>query len=389
MYKYNHCARHFTALFERGFVNYQSFFNEPKQQSLVKAKIVSQYFWAWAKIITPNVKRSSTENRIAYVDLFAGAGRYKTGDPSTPLLILQRAVDEPDICRLLSAVFNDKDPLLATKLQQEIDAFPNVERLKFKPIVRNDEVNSQLAQQIASRAKRPPTLTFLDPCGYKGLSIQLIEAVTKHWGCECIFFFNYNRINPALNNETVSELMDELFGEDNANTLRAKLNNLSPDQRENLIVEELLHILRQNNKLVSMFRFTTPTGQRTSHYLVFVTKHPRGHSIMKEIMAKHSSQSIQGVASFEFNPQRERQPMLIEISTPIDDLSKTLLKDFAGQKLTMREVYELHNIGKPFIESNYKHALLQLERGGRIVAIPSKRRPNTFADHVIVIFPDI
>ena len=364
----------------------ESFFNEPRQQSLVKAEIVSQYFWAWAKVIIPTIKRIG-QNKIAYVDLFAGAGRYDTGEPSTPLLILQKAIEEPDFCEMLTTAFNDINPSHAKALQEEIDRLPHIDRLANKPLVHNIEVNKKLAQQIANRKNRPSTLTFLDPCGYKGLSVQLIEAVVKHQGCECIFFFNYNRVNPALNNEGVSERMDELFGEKRATLLRHELQNQTSSAREEIIIRALRRMLRKNNKLVSMFRFTTPTGQRTSHYLVFVTKHPKGYEIMKDIMAKHSSQAIQGVASFEFNPHLERQPMLLELSTPIDDLGEDLLREFAGQTLTMQEIYVTHHLGQPYRKPNYKQALLKLERMGQIRAEPAKRQKDTFGDGVRVIFP--
>jgi len=67
------------------------FFDETREQSIIKGKIVSDYFWAWAKVITPTVKKSGT-NRIAYIDLFAGPGRYRDGTKSTPLLILEKAI---------------------------------------------------------------------------------------------------------------------------------------------------------------------------------------------------------------------------------------------------------------------------------------------------------
>ena len=34
-----------------------SFFNEQKEQSLIKARIVEKYFWAWAKVIIGELKR--------------------------------------------------------------------------------------------------------------------------------------------------------------------------------------------------------------------------------------------------------------------------------------------------------------------------------------------
>ena len=50
------------------------FFKEAKEQSLVKTAIVSKYFWVWAKVIISTTKRYN--GKIAYIDLFAGPGRY-------------------------------------------------------------------------------------------------------------------------------------------------------------------------------------------------------------------------------------------------------------------------------------------------------------------------
>jgi hypothetical protein len=62
------------------------FFKESTEQSRIKADIVSKYFFAWASVVIPTTKKRS--NRIAYVDLFAGPGRYDDGNRSTPLRIL-------------------------------------------------------------------------------------------------------------------------------------------------------------------------------------------------------------------------------------------------------------------------------------------------------------
>jgi three-Cys-motif partner protein len=53
------------------------FFDENRVQSIIKASIVSSYFWAWAKVIISAQKKRMGGNRIAYIDLFSGPGRYK------------------------------------------------------------------------------------------------------------------------------------------------------------------------------------------------------------------------------------------------------------------------------------------------------------------------
>jgi three-Cys-motif partner protein len=61
-----------------------SFFEESREQSVIKAKIVKDHFWAWAKVIVGSLKRYGRGEKIAYIDLFAGPGRYKDGTKSTP-----------------------------------------------------------------------------------------------------------------------------------------------------------------------------------------------------------------------------------------------------------------------------------------------------------------
>jgi len=71
-----------------------SFFEEQKEQSLVKSAIVAKYFDIWANIIINTQKRyPQYSQKIAYIDLFAGPGRYKDGTQSTPLMILTNAIE--------------------------------------------------------------------------------------------------------------------------------------------------------------------------------------------------------------------------------------------------------------------------------------------------------
>jgi three-Cys-motif partner protein len=101
-----------------------SFFEETKEQSVVKSAIVSKYFWAWSKVMMSQIR--STTKKIAYIDLFAGPGRYKDGTQSTPLLVLKRAIDDTDMCKMLVTVFNDKNEDNSRSLEQAIKDLPGV-----------------------------------------------------------------------------------------------------------------------------------------------------------------------------------------------------------------------------------------------------------------------
>lgn len=110
---------------------------------------------------------------------------------------------------------------------------------------------------------------------------------------------------------------------------------------------------------------------------------------MKNIMAAESSVEDQGVPSFTYSPADEATPLLFSLARPLDALEGMLLKEFQRQSLSMIEVFEKHNIDTPYVERNYKDALLVLESKGRIVCNPpaAKRRKNTFGNNVVITFP--
>lgn len=364
------------------------FFSESTEQSVVKATIVSKYFSAWAKVVMSRTR----SGRIAYIDIFAGPGRYKDGTKSTPVLILETAIANAEMRKMLVSLFNDADATHCRSLEKAIAEIPDVTMLKHKPVVHNYLVGTELAASFEA-FRDVPALFFVDPWGYKGLSLGLINSVLRNWGSDCIFFFNYNRINMGLTNPAVREHLDALFGAERAEALRGQLEPLSPPERELVIIEALSQALKEmGGTYVLPFRFKSADGSRTSHHLIFVSKNVLGYMIMKEIMAAESTTADQGVPSFEYNAADVRFPLLFALTRPLDDLEDMLLVEFAGRTLTMEQVFEQHNVGKRYIRSNYQDALRSLEAKGSIKTDPpAKDRPKrkgevTFAKHVRVTF---
>ena len=353
------------------------FFTERADQSAVKARIVTKYFITWAGIIGP---RSRTD-KIAYIDLYAGPGRYEDGSASTPLMVLTEALKKPALREVLVALFNDRDENHTATLEQQISTLPGIEQFKYKPQVSTAEVDQTFAEYF-EQAKLIPTFSFIDPFGYKGLSSALVRGMVKDWGSDCLFFFNYSRINAGINNLLVNDHMEALFGRENLQELRERL---APGmaRREELILEHLVRAIRDAGAN-HIFAFRFRDRGRTTHYLIFVSKHPLGYELVKEIMAPESSQEDQGVPSFEYWPAVQGLGTLFPRA--LNDLEDALVVEFAGRTASMVEIYHEHNIGKPYIKKNYTDALLNLERAGRITAAPANRKANTFVDKVLVTF---
>lgn len=366
----------------------QKFFDERSDQSEVKARIVQKYFYAWANVILPTVQRQG--GRIAYIDLYAGPGRYKDGAASTPLLVLQHAISNSKLANSVVALLNDSDGNNSGTLEAEIRKLPGIDTLKHPPEISTMEVD-QSAEEYFNEVRLVPSFSFIDPFGYKGLSLKIIKGVIKDWGCDCVFFFNYNRINAGVNNPGVAEHMDALFGKARADYLRERLPKLTPTLREALILEELANeIKRLGGTFVLPFTFKNAAGTRTSHKLIFVSKNFKGYSIMKEIMAKESSTDDQGVPSLTYSPADASMPLLFSLNRPLEQLRGSLLQSFAGQELSVANIYERHSVDTPYILKNYKETLATMEENGEIEvrSLKARRPKGTFADHLLVRFPN-
>jgi three-Cys-motif partner protein len=365
----------------------KKFFDERSDQSEVKARIVQKYFFAWARVVMPTAAKMG--DRIGYVDLYAGPGRYKDGSASTPLLILQHAVSDPKMQNMLVAYFNDADGNKTATLEAEISALTNINTLKHKPIVTCGEIDEEAAKFFGDM-NLVPTFSFIDPFGYKGLSLNIIKNVIKDWGCDCVFFFNYNRINAGISNKAVAKHMAALFGDDKAAKLKSELPGLSPDLREAKILEELSSEIRNlGGQFVLPFTFRNSSGNRTSHKLIFVSKHFKGYEIMKDIMAKESSTTDEGVPSLIYSPADASMPLLFSLRQPLKNLKLSLLRDYAGRTESFDTIYQAHSVNTPYISSNYRAVLKELEEAGVISIVSSKpnRRKGTYAEHVKIRFP--
>jgi three-Cys-motif partner protein len=305
---------------------------------------------------------------------------------------LETILNNPDLTDRMLTLFNDKDTANIESLKEAINQIKGIERLKHHPDFFNEEIGDEIVKMF-SEQKLIPTFFFVDPWGYKGLSLNLVSSIIKDWGCDCVFFFNYNRVNMGVDNEAVKQHMVSLFGEEQLAIVRSECQDKSPVEREMIVVEGLCNILRKSgSRFVLPFRFRNDEGTRTSHHLIFLSKSFRGYDIMKDIMYNESSSKDGEVASFEYNPRdmRYRQRLLFELSRPLDDLQDMLLQDYSGQTIDFDRLYENHSVDKPYVRKNYKDVLKKLLDDGKITAVSRKTgkppRKGTFSEEMRITF---
>lgn len=375
------------------------FRQDQKEQSAIKVAIVYKYFDAWSNVIKNVVKKRG--GNLAYVDLFSGPGFYEdliTGarTDSTPLVILKRAVSDPILRERLVSWFNDINADHADKLSSAISNIPGIHDMRHAPIVNNIKVTDEVQNQLRG-ILHVPALYFIDPYGYIGVSAEFINTALETPMSECIFFFNFSRINRGLPVQNLRQTLNRVFGTDRAHTLRRELLGLGTTQRRERIISAIKDAVNPNGRrYVQEFSFKGKYGN-SMHDLIFVTKNELGLRIMKDIMAGLSTSSVQGVPSLEFNPMAKRQQSsgqqsLFEFDTPIDDLADELCRVFSGRSVTFHQMVVNHHPGTNYLPRNYRDAVRQLEIAGRISTQPgpSERRMRsgvpTVPNSVIITF---
>lgn len=257
-------------------VTVEKFFETQNAPSQVKSAIVSNYFGAWAAIMT---KRAG-KRVIGYADLFAGRGRFDDGSESTPILVVRKAVNDPTFRSALKTFFNDKNADEIAALQREIGSIAGIEGLAHAPRFHSEAAGPQIVKSLAD-FRLIPTVLFADPFGYMGISLELIKLLLENQKSEALVFFNTNRINAGLSNEFVREHIDALFGARRAEAVRAKIAGLHGDDRERAVLDSFQDGLKGIGfKYVLRFRFLSRGADRTSHHLIHCSRHPLAEKIM-------------------------------------------------------------------------------------------------------------
>jgi len=350
------------------------FFADQTEQSAVKAHIVSSYFSAWSGVI------QKWNTPMAYIDLFCGPGKYGDNNLSAPLLIIQNTLANPKLLNKMNFIFNDCDPNNIACLKKSITQADINGVLSQRIQYHNETVEEGFHNRLRI-PKNMPVLSFVDPFGYKGLTLNLISHLIANSGSDCIFFFNYNRINMALSSNTkFDEHLKSLFGDTRTAMLKKQLANLHPEQREPIVLNALIEALREGkSNYVLPFKFYSSEMVRTSHFIIFVTKHPLACKIMKQIMYSNSAKDSDGIATFSFKDSHNfgvELDQLTMFDCPIQTLKNDLMKKYCHQDVSVAVICDSVDcdFSNYFVGKNAKDALKSLENEGKINVLSGRKQ---------------
>lgn len=356
------------------------FFRTPTEASSRKQRIVVKYHATWSRVLRSKPgSPAGFQKDLAYVDLFAGPGKYGDGTLSTPLLIVEAAARDPYMREHLLTLFNEGDPKIAALLERNLNESEAAKALCNRPKVTCALVEKDILKSIGG-VPHCPTLLFADPWGYKGLSVNLLTKFLTPFGNDLIFFFNYNRISSGLHAAVLDEPIDAVFGKKVADELRQRIaaKGLKGAEKEREILRALGEAFAPAGAQTPV-EFPFQMKGRLSHHLMFISKHTLGNEIMKGVMAGESTPGVYG-----FDEAAEVQPLLFQ-DLPFEELAEGLFTRFAGKTVcfTELEVEKHPKFGVP----THKRAIQKLEQQNRVIVISYKKARRATNDGLLSV-PD-
>jgi len=336
-----------------------SFFKSKRDTSEIKSEILVEYFKFWCSVLLFGQKFKKIE-QVVFIDLFSGPGRYESGDPSTPLKIIESIYNSTgkaiDLNKCVRTFFNDQKKGLIKNLDNNLTSLDYYEKLGHKPILLNHQASKEVLNSLLE--KKTPSLTFIDPFGYS-YSMEMLLSSVREWGSDLFMLFNINRIRAAIRNPLVEKLMNQIF-QNKLFEIRAFYEKeKNPAKREKYIIERFEDIFREKGYFIFKFRINFPGKDQSSHYLYLVTKVVMAYQRIKEIMKKYSDFQQDGVPLFTANFKYKTSILYGDL---VDYSIYNMEKDLVKNKLqfnnkSIEQIYEVHSTNTNYIKENYKQAI--------------------------------
>jgi len=342
-----------------------------------KHAILQAYLEAWFAILT------SAHDRVVYVDGFCGPGRYKGGEPGSPLIALDVATKHTKkLTREIFFLFTDEREDRIAHLKTELASrdFPD----NFKPLPRLgkfDEVLSPILTRLEDEGRDlPPTFVFIDPFGFSGVPFDLVRRILLNPRCEVFITFMVNAVQRFLDhpNEKIRAEIEELFGTPEAFDITQQ-----PGARVELLRDLYHRQLQASVGFVRSFEIRD-TPNHVLYYLFFASDHFLGHKRMKEAMWR-----VDPEGKFSFVDTTDRDQIVLLTEDQIAPLRRYLLRAFAGRTIACHEVLQRVMNETPYLDKHTRKALGELayEQMLRVEELKEsgkKRRKGTFPEDCIM-----
>ena len=355
----------------------------PKMVPHTAAKhlLLKRYLDRWFPIL------GKYNQRINYIDGFAGPGEYEGGELGSPLLAIEAAKYHVEHGTLAPNVeinfgFVEANPNYARHLQGKLDALTRPPQFKVEVI--QGEFASVIGGILAGLQKEgkllAPTFAFVDPFGFSGIPFDLMARILANPKCEVFVNIMIEFVNRFLEhpNDKVLAHFPSTFGTNDVLSIPGQSGD-----RIKSILSLYRRQLESKAKFVGRFDMHGRKDQKT-YSLFFASNSPKGFEKMKEAM--WSVDKAEGGKFSDFEPGAAEQTTLFRFAA----LWYEMLDRFRGKKVPMADL-ERFVIEETDYLPKHARSVLKEKEGAEIgveVVRGQKRRKGDFpVGKVVIVFP--
>jgi three-Cys-motif partner protein len=354
---------------------------EADPHTLIKHAILRQYLHRWLPILTRQAKKLGVQSReILFIDGFAGPGEYTGGEPGSPVIALNAAIDHavqfPSPVRMLF-IEHRKDRFerlqqVIAPLLQKASSSQNIRAVEPRLGDCDTVLNEMLTNFEKRQIKFGPALAFLDQFGYGAVSMDLIRRILSFPQCEVFTYLDYKDMNRWITDPNKAAAFTRAFGGEEWR----QCVDLPEKERRDMLLALYKGALkdRAGTKYVVSF-LMYDKNDVPLYWLIFCTNNIRGIEEMKKAMWK-----VDKTGEFRFS-DRDDPSQLALLSKAFDDawLADELIEQLGGRTMSVTEVYEFVLVETPCYL--YKSALKAIEgKSMTVVEAPPGRKPKTYPD---------
>ena len=351
---------------------------EADPHTRAKHAILREYLKRWLPILSRQARNVGSEQRLLYVDGFAGAGEYTNNVQGSPLVAIEAAAQHShDFTVPIVFVFieqrKDRVDHLRTLIATKKHPILGTKQLVVKPI--EGDCETEVLRIIGEHEKKGhklgPAFFFLDQFGYSSFSMNLIRRILSEDVCEVFSYLNWNLLHPFMTDPTKWAGITKAFGGDEWRSV-LDLHGQVKEERFKDVYMTALHDR-------GVAKYTFPFAMRDEHdrviyWLFFCTNNIRGLEEMKRAMW-----TVDRSGGFEFSDKHSAQ-MGKPFSVDDEWLANHLFAEHENGVLTVDDIRKYVLTKTPC--HSFRDALAILERTERLDPVdpPNGRRRYTFSD---------
>ena len=320
-----------------------------------KHDILRRYLGAWyAKL--------SWTGKLVFIDGFAGPEEYTRGEPGSPIIALNVALDhKADLsnCELIY-LFVEEDHRRHAHLESILNAMDFPEHMRI--LAERGTFDSKMADVFEGLGghEMAPAFVMVDPFGVKGVTYEVIERLGQYPRSEILLSFMYESVSRWIGTDEFEPHLKLLFGDEGE--WRAAREMEGTEKRVHLHNLMIARLRDAGFGYVRSFEMIDDGG-RTEYFLLYGTHNIEGLKSMKAAMW-----AVDPTGGIRFSDATDaKQTTLFQLDPDFDQLRSLLIGEFAGRWVRSEELTLWALVHTAFRETHVKKPILRpMEEAGEL-----------------------